>query len=69
MKVIQGLAGGGVDMMNLGVVFIPVCIVGFLIYVWFRNDSLPPNARLLFDAWDSVAQKMADDENRIQKTT
>lgn len=55
------LPGGETDMINIGIVFVAICIVVLLIYAWFRAGSLPPNARLLFDAWAAVARKTDND--------
>lgn len=49
-------------MINIAIIFAAICIVVFLIYAWFRDGSLPPNFRLLFDAWAAVAWKTDNDD-------
>ncbi len=43
-------------MMKIGIIVFAICLVVFLIYAWFRTCSFPPNARLLFDAWNAVGK-------------
>ena len=49
-------------MVNIGIIFVAVCLIGFLIYAWLRFVPLPPNASLLFDAWAAVAGKTNNDD-------
>ena len=60
------------DMMSILAITVALCIVSFLIRIWLRYISFPPNARILCEAWAAVENKMGSDENgnnaKIDKT-
>lgn len=55
-------------MFNIAIVFAAICIVAFLIYAWFRGVPLPPNARLLFEAWAAVERETINGKKGSPKT-
>lgn len=48
--------------MSFVAVTVALCIVSFLVRMWLRHISFPPNARILCEAWEAVEWKMVSDD-------